>query len=386
MWCVILQPKGTTRNAMLPAGAKTLTAEAVGAILRRATAPECIGTWAHDGTGTVHLYGYKTGKTGTENKHEVLPPYDTVPLFGEALVFAMKDGVLVSFNTAEYTKFYNSTLREREDDDDSGSESGEEDGEGEAEEEGDEDAGAEEEDDASSDESASDDGGSLDADECEEEENVPAPIPVPVLITKPKRISKKAQSLYTIQELVPVEYGTGKDPHPRSPLQQMALNVLKQKCEGTLSADEIDDFERGIFNATLQDSKHRLLRCVWENPEFQTMYEITAKRAISNVDGHSYIGNARLLIRLREGEFAPHDIPFMTYSDLYPEKWHTLSEAAMKREAKMLEVDKSMATDMFRCSRCGKRQCTYYEMQTRSADEPMTQFIRCLNCGKQWRQ
>jgi transcription elongation factor S-II len=166
----------------------------------------------------------------------------------------------------------------------------------------------------------------------------------------------------------------------------MALQVLNQKCEGQLNADEIDDFERGIFNATLQDSKHRLLRCVWENPEFQTMYEITAKRAISNVDGHSYVGNARLLTRLREGEFAPHDIPFMTYSDLYPEKWHTLSEAAMKREAKMLEVDKSMATDMFRCSRCGKRQCTYYEMQTRSADEPMTQFIRCLNCGKQWRQ
>jgi transcription elongation factor S-II len=76
----------------------------------------------------------------------------------------------------------------------------------------------------------------------------------------------------------------------------------------------------------------------------------------------------------------------MTYFELFPEKWCELAEMAIKREAKMLEVDKSMATDMFKCSRCQKRQCTYYEMQTRSADEPMTQFIRCLNCGKQWRQ
>jgi transcription elongation factor S-II len=76
----------------------------------------------------------------------------------------------------------------------------------------------------------------------------------------------------------------------------------------------------------------------------------------------------------------------MTYSELYPEQWGNMIEMAIKKEAKMLEVDKSAATDMFRCSKCGKRECTYYEMQTRSADEPMTQFIRCLNCGKQWRQ
>jgi transcription elongation factor S-II len=91
-------------------------------------------------------------------------------------------------------------------------------------------------------------------------------------------------------------------------------------------------------------------------------------------------------MRLQDKEFPPHDLAAMAFHELLPEKWGDLIETSIKREAKMLEVDKSMATDMFRCSRCGKRQCTYYEMQTRSADEPMTQFIRCLNCNKQWRQ
>jgi transcription elongation factor S-II len=32
------------------------------------------------------------------------------------------------------------------------------------------------------------------------------------------------------------------------------------------------------------------------------------------------------------------------------------------------------ATDIFKCGRCKQRKCTYYQMQTRSADEPMTTF------------
>jgi transcription elongation factor S-II len=57
-------------------------------------------------------------------------------------------------------------------------------------------------------------------------------------------------------------------------------------------------------------------------------------------------------------------------------------------------------TDAFKCSRCQQRKCTYYQMQTRSADEPMTvsherrkarveltlqTFVTCVNCGNKWK-
>nr|GFC98141.1 transcription elongation factor TFIIS-like [Tanacetum cinerariifolium] len=42
-------------------------------------------------------------------------------------------------------------------------------------------------------------------------------------------------------------------------------------------------------------------------------------------------------------------------------------------------------TDEFRCGRCGKRKCTYYQLQTRSADEPMTTFVTCVNCDNHWK-
>ncbi|KAI9156906.1 hypothetical protein LWI28_013889 [Acer negundo] len=42
-------------------------------------------------------------------------------------------------------------------------------------------------------------------------------------------------------------------------------------------------------------------------------------------------------------------------------------------------------TDQFKCSRCGQRKTTYYQMQTRSADEPMTTYVTCVNCNNHWK-
>jgi transcription elongation factor S-II len=48
--------------------------------------------------------------------------------------------------------------------------------------------------------------------------------------------------------------------------------------------------------------------------------------------------------------------------------------------------DELQTTDMFRCGKCGQRKCCYYQLQTRSADEPMTTFITCVPCGNRWKQ
>ena len=41
---------------------------------------------------------------------------------------------------------------------------------------------------------------------------------------------------------------------------------------------------------------------------------------------------------------------------------------------------------ILQCRKCKSKKTSYYQLQTRSADEPMTIFITCLNCGKHWRQ
>ena len=42
-------------------------------------------------------------------------------------------------------------------------------------------------------------------------------------------------------------------------------------------------------------------------------------------------------------------------------------------------------TDNFTCYRCKSKRCSYYQLQTRSADEPMTTFVTCIDCGNRWK-
>lgn len=162
--------------------------------------------------------------------------------------------------------------------------------------------------------------------------------------------------------------------------------IIANMLNGLLSTIEQKDLEIGIFNASLVDAEHKKIRKNWENPMFVNLYNIISRRTVTNLKPDSYIKNARLLERLRDGEFKPHALAFMNYGELFPENWQNLMEQRMKRETKLLEGNTEGTTDQFRCNRCNKRKCTYYEMQTRSADEPMTIFVRCVNCGKQWRQ
>ena len=207
-YCIVLQPKGTTRNAQI--GDSWLaegkpSPSAAGAILRRATLPELIGTWK-DGKGAaqqmIHLYAYKAGKAGTENKHELPPPHDTVLLFGEAILFATSGVKFASFSDTEYKKWYAAAFGGFEDLGDEDTDSEAEDGEEEEEVE----EAVEEEEAAADDESESESEGEVV--ESEEEEEV-VHKPVPKVAAKPKRNLKKLPAWVSADELVAEPYELG---------------------------------------------------------------------------------------------------------------------------------------------------------------------------------
>jgi transcription elongation factor S-II len=145
------------------------------------------------------------------------------------------------------------------------------------------------------------------------------------------------------------------------------------------------NLEKGIFNYAIQTAKQRNIVRKWDNDTFVMIYIDKFQSILSNLNVKSEVKNYELLKRLKKGEFKAHELAFMTHQELFPEKWKYLIDEKLKRDKNEGKVDLSAATDEFFCFKCKKRKCSYYQMQTRSADEPMTTFITCLLCGNNWR-
>ncbi len=144
--------------------------------------------------------------------------------------------------------------------------------------------------------------------------------------------------------------------------------------------------EESIFKFTCEKSNIRKVIKKWENPIFRKIYINKSRSLYMNLKKDSYIKNTSLITKINSPKFDLENIAFMTYQEIFPEHWKKLLDEKYKREAVMYEDKTEAMTDMFKCGRCKQRKCTYYELQTRSADEGMTIFITCVNCGNRWRQ
>jgi len=138
------------------------------------------------------------------------------------------------------------------------------------------------------------------------------------------------------------------------------------------------NLEKGIFNYTLKESEQRKIIKKWDNKHFVQIYIDHLRSIMINLKGE-------ILESIKDGSVKPHIVAFMTHQELAPEKWKTLIEAKTKRDQNKFESNIAAATDTFTCRKCKGNQCTYYQMQTRSADEPMTCYISCCICGNRWK-
>ena len=144
--------------------------------------------------------------------------------------------------------------------------------------------------------------------------------------------------------------------------------------------------EESIFKNVFELAKERRVLRKWDNPIFMKMYVNKARSIYTNLKEDSYVKNVKLSQKIRKKKFDIDNIGEMSYQELYPEHWKKLLDEKFKREKVMYEEQEEAMTDQFRCGRCKSRKCTYYELQTRSADEGMTTFITCINCGNRWKQ
>mmetsp|Transcript_24819 Transcript_24819/g.27624 ORF Transcript_24819/g.27624 Transcript_24819/m.27624 type:complete len:271 (-) Transcript_24819:30-842(-) len=98
--------------------------------------------------------------------------------------------------------------------------------------------------------------------------------------------------------------------------------------------------------------------------------------------------NQELQSSLLDGTLSPEQICSYGASELATssQKEHRAKKSAYDLEARQVGNKVDVVDGFFTCGKCKSTKTSYYQLQTRSADEPMTTFITCANCKNRWRQ
>lgn len=168
-----------------------------------------------------------------------------------------------------------------------------------------------------------------------------------------------------------------------SNIESFRTNIRSKLTEkiaiGAVNAKIAVNLEKAVFNYAIKEASQKKIIKKWENPYFKQLYLDRLRTIINNLK------NPEILQQLQTSELKPEIYAFMTHQEMNPQRWTQLIQNKMKRDASKFDMNIEASTDMFTCKKCKSKKCTYYELQTRSADEPATIFVTCLDCGKHWK-
>jgi len=166
-------------------------------------------------------------------------------------------------------------------------------------------------------------------------------------------------------------------------IRNKSFGLLNKLVESEKISRQI---EQSIYNSSIQFSSENNIKRNWENSIFKSLYLSRIRSIYTNLREDSYLQNKNFKTKIIENEIDPKNIASLSRYDIFPEVWEELLLKLSQKDKLKYELKPEAMTDMFKCRKCSSRSCSYYEFQTRSADEPMTQFITCLDCNNNWKQ
>ena len=158
----------------------------------------------------------------------------------------------------------------------------------------------------------------------------------------------------------------------RENIKNVLSDILKNKGYG-------DNLEKGIYNKTLEIAHEKYIVKKWENEYFTQLY-IDKLRTI-----YINLKNPSVLEWIATKKIKPHELAFLTHQEILPDKWKQLIDDLKIQNQNKYTPKIEASTDNFTCYKCKSKECSYYQLQTRSADEPMTTFVTCIKCGNRWK-
>lgn len=161
----------------------------------------------------------------------------------------------------------------------------------------------------------------------------------------------------------------------------------RTKLAETFGVQETDpkvvNIEISINNWVRESTPDAAANASWENPVFRRRYKQRVLSILFNLKK-----SPDLMRLVKERKVKAKDLGGMTAEQMWPDGPYATTiirhrEKEMAREMNTLK-DAEAYEGLLTCPKCKSKKTSYYQMQTRSADEPATNFCSCV-CGHRWR-
>lgn len=184
-----------------------------------------------------------------------------------------------------------------------------------------------------------------------------------------------------------------------------ALRDFARTRLGThFSGVAVRNAEKSIYNWAVQSTRSQNDVASWENRMFRWRYKHKVAALLMELSRDPVAATdltvtgshvsleikvvSQLVRRLQLKELDMKNLARYPADVLWPNG--PTAKAAFEHKKRDLQMEEAKAKEedyegLFKCGKCKSVKTTYYQMQTRSADEPMTTYVTCKGCGHRWK-
>lgn len=147
-----------------------------------------------------------------------------------------------------------------------------------------------------------------------------------------------------------------------------------KKLETFFPAKKCSVIENGIYDFTEQfctsNEKNLIIA--------ESIYEDNLQNILFNCEKNDPTIQ-KIISQVKKNKYNPYNIAFLTPQELNEDMW---AKIILRKNTTEDKLNNLPSIDWKPCRICKNILHNFYQLQTRSADEPMTTFYICKQCGK----